>query len=218
MIIICPQCTARFAVKAEAIGEKGRKVKCAKCAHSWFQAPDAEALAAIAAANVQPEPEVIAPIPQGSNVPVVTKKPSPIFGKIIAAAACFAFMLFTSLINANSILPKMAGVYGMFGIYDSKDLALSDVVVKKVEDGNYQNLMVAGKIINSSDTPKHLPNVRVIIYDKDREKLKTITLDSEGVLVNPGEGIDFQNQVPRIPASSTTVVMDLGNSLDLASR
>lgn len=35
MVLVCPNCSSRFKVKAEALGEKGRLVRCAKCSHKW---------------------------------------------------------------------------------------------------------------------------------------------------------------------------------------
>lgn len=39
MQVSCPQCQARFAVPDAALGADGRTVKCARCAHKWFQKP-----------------------------------------------------------------------------------------------------------------------------------------------------------------------------------
>lgn len=39
MRIVCPECEATFVVNPSALGEKGRKVKCARCQHVWFQEP-----------------------------------------------------------------------------------------------------------------------------------------------------------------------------------
>ena len=39
MLISCPNCKTSFAVSAKSIGESGRKLKCSKCAHIWFQEP-----------------------------------------------------------------------------------------------------------------------------------------------------------------------------------
>jgi predicted Zn finger-like uncharacterized protein len=46
MILSCPACQTRFIVDANAIGEGGRRVRCANCGDSWHQSPveeDAEA-------------------------------------------------------------------------------------------------------------------------------------------------------------------------------
>ncbi len=39
MIITCPACSARYPVDAASFAPSGRKVRCAKCGHSWHQAP-----------------------------------------------------------------------------------------------------------------------------------------------------------------------------------
>ncbi len=40
MILSCPNCYTRYMMSAAAIGAEGRDVRCAKCAHEWFQEPD----------------------------------------------------------------------------------------------------------------------------------------------------------------------------------
>ncbi|MEX0760294.1 MAG: DUF3426 domain-containing protein [Tistlia sp.] len=45
MEIACPNCAKRFRLPAEKLGPKGRKLRCAGCAHVWFQAPPPEAAA-----------------------------------------------------------------------------------------------------------------------------------------------------------------------------
>ena len=41
MILTCPSCGTRYAVKDGAIADGGRKVRCAACGHSWHQDPEA---------------------------------------------------------------------------------------------------------------------------------------------------------------------------------
>ena len=44
MILECPSCSARFMLSSDALGSKGREVRCGKCAHMWFQPPERDSL------------------------------------------------------------------------------------------------------------------------------------------------------------------------------
>lgn len=64
MELYCPQCDAHFNVPEGAIGPKGRKLKCAKCGHTWRQMPLGQE-GAPAPAVAEPEPAPTAgPAPQ----------------------------------------------------------------------------------------------------------------------------------------------------------
>ena len=39
MLITCPNCGTNFSIPDAALGATGRKLKCAKCEHKWFQEP-----------------------------------------------------------------------------------------------------------------------------------------------------------------------------------
>lgn len=43
MILTCPSCGTQFSLPDEALGDKGRKVKCTSCAEVWFQEPERDA-------------------------------------------------------------------------------------------------------------------------------------------------------------------------------
>jgi predicted Zn finger-like uncharacterized protein len=57
MILICPNCSARFMIDASALGDTGRTVRCGACGHSWLQLPEP----APPAAEEAPPPEAAAP-------------------------------------------------------------------------------------------------------------------------------------------------------------
>ena len=50
MRVTCPNCGSKFKVPDKALGTTGRKLKCGKCEHKWFQKPEADAPAAARAA------------------------------------------------------------------------------------------------------------------------------------------------------------------------
>lgn len=39
MLIECPNCATKYNLSSVALGSEGREMRCAKCAHTWFQAP-----------------------------------------------------------------------------------------------------------------------------------------------------------------------------------
>lgn len=83
MILSCPSCSARFNVKAEALGTNGRTVKCAKCAHKWHAMPEgAPAPAAAATPPPAPPPPPAAetaapPPPPPPQAPAAEEAPPP---------------------------------------------------------------------------------------------------------------------------------------------
>lgn len=218
MIVGCPNCSARFVVKAQAIGEEGRKVKCARCKHTWFQKPDMEVLEAAKKANLADAPNEMEPVPEGANVPAITKEGASWLLKIAAMISFVFFALTVSLVSANKILPNLSPYYELFGIYDTVDITLYDVKVEKISAGKYQDVLVSGKIVNDSDTEKKLPDLRMTILSEEGKKLKTVMLEFENSFIAPGEKVDFDDRIPQLPNNASKVVMDLGNSLDLASR
>jgi predicted Zn finger-like uncharacterized protein len=218
MIIGCPNCSSRFLVKAEAIGENGRKVKCARCKHVWFQQPDVEALKAAVESNAVEVPKEIEPVPEGSNVPAIPKKKANIFLKI-AALISFIFFVFTlSLVASHKIVPKMSFYYSLFGIYDTTDMALYDVKVEKVTAGKYNDVLISGKIANESEIEKRLPALRMTILSETGESLRTVTLAPQGLVIKANEKMDFNDKIEKLPNNAAKIIMDLGDSLDLASR
>jgi predicted Zn finger-like uncharacterized protein len=80
MILTCPECATRYQTDAAQFMPAGRKVRCAKCGHVWFQAPP------------QPEPEiqVVAeeePLPQQTQHEPeyeTPQQPEPVYAQRVA--------------------------------------------------------------------------------------------------------------------------------------
>jgi predicted Zn finger-like uncharacterized protein len=61
MILVCPNCAARYEVDGTQFPAEGRKVRCKKCGHVWHQAAEAgQAEIEEAIFNPPPEPEPVA--------------------------------------------------------------------------------------------------------------------------------------------------------------
>jgi len=77
MIIHCPSCSARYPVDAASFAPSGRKVRCAKCGHSWHQSPPTES-----AGDIPPPPP--GEEPAAATITPIRKK---IFGEKPSAQA-----------------------------------------------------------------------------------------------------------------------------------
>ncbi len=87
MILTCPDCTTRFLIKDDVIGENGRSVRCSQCSSTWFVAADPDVLslqedqeftdirihskddAASPIAPPEPAPYESAPVPEQVDTP-----------------------------------------------------------------------------------------------------------------------------------------------------
>lgn len=70
MILTCPNCSTRYLLNSSMLGAEGRKVRCANCAHVWFQEPD-DFIPDEDIPDVTRPPEVDddEPIPRATNLP-----------------------------------------------------------------------------------------------------------------------------------------------------
>lgn len=79
MIIACPACATRYVVPDSAVGLEGRRVRCAKCRHSWFQ----EGTAAVE----RPAPQTAEPPPPPAPPPAAQREPAAVADTAMRDAA-----------------------------------------------------------------------------------------------------------------------------------
>jgi len=67
MILTCPACQTRFAINAAALGDAGRKVRCAKCGDNWHQMPEEDPPAPAPKAAKAAKPKAAAAPPKAAK-------------------------------------------------------------------------------------------------------------------------------------------------------
>src|SRR4051812_24120196 len=137
MILSCPACSTRFVVAATALGT-GRRVRCAKCQHTWFAAPPPGAAPPPEDALPPPEPPRRAPlIPSAMPAdlpprePVLTaprypvpavKRPGPrrwVVGGWVGLAAALVLVVAGLAFSREAIVghwPRAARLYALAGL------------------------------------------------------------------------------------------------------
>lgn len=214
MIITCPSCMARFAVRSEDIHRTGRRVRCGRCRHDWFQYHTEESL--------EEETTYFSEdmlMHDGSNLPaIINHTTPPLHMKWAFASSIVLFLICLSIVSSNKILPHFSWYYNIIGIHDDSGITLYNVAAEKIGEGSNKGLLVKGRIVNDSKNSKAIPNLRITLLGSDRRKLQDVMLNSNDVALAPGEGVDFENFIAKPTEAADIVVMDIGNSVNLAAR
>lgn len=215
MILQCKNCNARYAIPDGAIGSTGRTVRCAKCAHTWFESPLPAQENSTADAAIPNFDEMIGkinetpkPLPEGSNLPVPQIK-IPVGMKAMAAM----------LLIAASAIGLFAYKPDLFGFVPSKGLVLSDVKVARAQDGDKTLVEISGDILNESEDPMVVPKIRVMLVDGENNPLQSWEFKSNGATLNSKETMPFSTSGLNVKFSiAKKFVVDLGSPLELALR
>jgi predicted Zn finger-like uncharacterized protein len=187
MILTCPSCGTRYSVDGAKFPSQGRTVRCAKCGHSWHQAPEAA-----------PEPEIVQDTPPAAPPPEVTPGPAPgpapdpvpdpvaasptrayapstaveqphapLGPKLAVVAGWIGLIVVVLLIGASAvryrqdiamIWPQSAGVYSSLGLkVNASGIDFQSVTYKREIEDGQTVLSVSGTIVNTGSRELPVP-------------------------------------------------------------
>jgi predicted Zn finger-like uncharacterized protein len=198
MIINCPECNARYNLTPAQIGAEGRKVRCVKCSHEWFQKP----------LGIEFEPdEEQPPLPPANDddipSPIVrreVKKPNTTIIAtvaaavllIVAAGGLFFFkdtLLFSSTIIAEDDLQQSDDMATMSK--SDTGLVIGNVTRTVVEDGDLSILVFTGTITNTNVTDAEVSPIRVAIFNEKGIELDSFPALPKKTILPPGETTEW---------------------------
>lgn len=212
MILTCPDCQTRFAIDAAHLAPNGRRVKCGKCAHVWFESmpePDEDDDAApISVTPFEPEPEDDAG-PVRRNVPAIP-------GVRARGGARTAWMVCAVLLIAilatlwfgrgpiALAVPQAEAVYATFGI-DAFPPPGDGLEIEFNVSAEGGKLALKGEVINISNGARDIPELFVLISDADKNRLKSWSFVMETRRLGPGERAPFTSQTDEVPPKAANV-------------
>lgn len=219
MQITCPDCSARYLVKPEAIGANGRKVKCTRCSSTWFQEPQRpEKKANI---EVEQEPTETKPIPKGGNLPAINKQKAPLWHKVAFVASVLLAFVMLSYSFGHGVMraaPWLHGYYSMLGVLDSEGVGMAGVKIEQLKDGDKLKLVFTGQFVNTTQEAKYIPTLRVLILNQNDSELMNVVLESDGEMIEAEGETEFYNVVPGVSPNAARVLLDVGDAISLARR
>ncbi len=198
MILTCPECATRYQTDAAQFMPEGRKVRCAKCGHVWFQAPP------------QPEQEVqFVPKeePQQPHQPEYEEptQPEPVYSQRVAYAppepvyeedeeiaaprprilerlgAALGWAALVGILFAvgwvgirfrqdvASLWPQSSSLYAAIGLrVNTRGIQIIKEPARFETENGQVVLLVTGKLANITSHELTVPMIRASLTDDDR--------------------------------------------------
>lgn len=216
MILGCPECNTRFAIDAQALRPDGRRVKCGKCEHVWFEEPPPPSSAEpLSVTPLEPDEQSSIPTP---NLPAITGADQ----RRTAGAAWILVIFLLVVISAlgwfgrGSIAlawPTAEIIYASVGIdaFPPPGEGLSiDMEVKRVD----KTLQLVGEILNTTDENRALPPIYAVLQDANGKRLRHWKLDVDVSVLGPGEKVPFATEIDTVPDGTANVSVLFINPAD----
>jgi predicted Zn finger-like uncharacterized protein len=207
MIITCPNCSTNFSVPQKAIGEAGKKVKCTKCAHIWFQEPikvkkmDIDELL-----KVEHQP-----VPENSNLPV-KRISSGVRLSLIAASVVFA-LLSVGVFWAHGYQANPT-VQALIGAEDVSSLSFSKLSLDSQVNDSKMDFKLSGFIKNTSAEVVKVPSLAIKVQSKGDREMAASEMKIEAETIEPGASVPFSADINRISGSADKIIILLANKLE----
>lgn len=229
MILTCPNCATRYQADAAKFAPQGRSVRCAKCGHTWHQAPPETApepdLAVVEPAAPPPEPQETPTQPSAftpPSTPPAEQAPASSAESaetsqnmqrrvalaagwaglvILVGAIIFAFIRYRQDIAA--VWPQTASLYSALGLeVNARGIAFTDVRYKEQMEDGASVLAVSGKLVNISARELPVPEIRADLMDDDKRVLYHWTFDAGVMTLQPGQVAPFVTRLASPPRSA----------------
>lgn len=222
MILTCPECSTRYQATDAAFRPSGRRVRCAKCGHSWHQAPPTVEIEA----EVEPEAEIEPPRPEPASEPIrrARAEPAPDIAEsppakrasamdrlalaggwlgLVAVVLLIGWAAVSYRQQVATLWPQSATLYSALGLpVNVHGLAFTDVSYHRESEDKQTVLAVTGKLVNISGREIAVPPVRVTLTDADGHELYHWDFTPDVAVLRVGQSVNFQTRLSSPPGAA----------------
>ncbi len=225
MILTCPECATRYQTDAAAVQPSGRKVRCAKCGHVWFQEPSPPEAAESESPPPQPapppepqqEPERAASAPAAAAAGQAYEDVPPAARRLpldkLALAAGWVGLAIAVLVigwaavsyrqEIATLWPQSSSFYSALGLkVNARGIAFSDVSRRYETEDDQVVLAVSGNIVNVSGRELPVPAVQVTLTGNDARALYHWSFTPDVTTLKPGQSVHFLTRLSNPPGAA----------------
>lgn len=224
MIVSCPTCSTRYTLSDQSLGQDGRKVRCARCGHTWWQMPDrAELEPVIPDALTELRPSKPAkPTAKGAGKSKIKPPKGPrakparstvigfaVLGLLVAGTAVGAYFARDAIVRS---WPPAALLYDSIGMPAEPPgfgLELRNIRSEQKLEGGKTVLLLEGEVANTTDTERMLPPLRVNTFGPEHKLLQSWAVEQSAETLGPGAAAGFRHSQPD-PGPVTEVTITFG--------
>lgn len=227
MIITCPTCSTRYTLADQAVGPHGRKVRCAKCGHIWWQTPaedeeespfsfSDEVTEIRSPQTTMAHTTMTSPLAAGLDDSPAAKRRRrgalagwAVFALVLGGIAAGGYLGRAEIVR---LWPPSALLYETVGLPvdpPGAGLKLQNVRSEQKLDGGSPVLLVEGQIVNVSDVARPVPPVRAVTLGPDQQPVQSWTIDASPAQLLPGEIAVFRH-AQRDPGTVAEVMITFG--------
>ena len=207
MIVSCPACSTRYLVEPSALGSDGRMVRCAKCEHSWYQAPPDDmphqvdlAVPPAGSVPLPPRPKAASGGSRGAGLPLLIL--------VLIALAIAGGYFFRERIVAE--WPQTAQLYELIGLPTKAvgvGLEISNVNYTRQDVAGQTVMQVQGDIFNKTPKEISVPRLKATLQDDSGKPLLDWTFSVDRPTIRSGETIDFKTEAKNPPAEASKLLI-----------
>jgi predicted Zn finger-like uncharacterized protein len=224
MIVSCPTCSTRYTLSDESLGQDGRKVRCARCGHTWWQMPDRpepdevvpDALTEIRLANPTKPAAKTAAKTKVKPPKAPRAKPArstvigfALLGLLVAGAAAGAYLGRDAIVRSWPPAALLYDTIGMPAEPPGFGLELRNIRSEQKIEGGITVLLLDGEVANGTDVERTLPPLRVITFGPEHKLLQSWTIEPSAETLGPGASANFHHSQPD-PGPVTEVTITFG--------
>ena len=221
MILTCPECGTRYNAKDEAFLPAGRRVRCAKCGHSWHQAPPDTEAAPEPQPEPAPQPQSYAPAPSIEPLPAAPETKN-MLGRLTAAGGWLGLVAVVLVIGVTAvsyrqsvaaIWPRSATLYRTLGLtVNVRGLIFEGVAYHRESEDRQTVLAVSGRLVNVSGRAQPVPPIRGVLTGADGHQLYRWQFAAGKATLDAGESLSFLTRLSSPPAAARHLELTFAGS------